>query len=93
MIQSADLEKGSLSPASGPAQDTPNNHTVCQILLELGQDWCFHRFSGEPAPVPSHPLGEKLFPHTQPKPALPQLHAVFSSTVIINWIGCFKAGK
>lgn len=64
---------GLLSSNSWPWTGHPMNPTRClrvlsKCLLSSGRAWCSDHFPGEPVPVPSYSLGEKLFPDTQPKP-------------------------
>ncbi|RMC05065.1 hypothetical protein DUI87_18246 [Hirundo rustica rustica] len=56
------------------------SHTICPRVLSNASGslsgWCCDHFSGEPVPVPSHPLGKETFSYIQTKPFLTKLQAI-----------------
>ncbi|TRZ26651.1 hypothetical protein HGM15179_000422 [Zosterops borbonicus] len=58
-----------------------NGQEVEGLNVEELQAWSCDHFSGDPVPVPNHPLGEEPFPDIQTKPPLTQLQGISSGPV------------
>lgn len=57
------------------------SESIVQTLFEPCQVWCCDYSSGDPVPLPYHPLGEETFSNIKPEPRLTQLQAIPSSPV------------